>query len=345
MPALPPHLSERLSRPRWRRRLVVALLLGFVGLNGVAYAFAWAMTHYQVASPGTPDFEQLSDWQKIGCFATNFALPRPSCSRTPGHWANGYSTLHFAGAHGLDLEAWRVPGEAGHPVVLLFHGYNASKSSLVSSARAFHELGCETWLVDFHGSGNSAGSNSSIGYYEADDVAATIQQAVDHEAMRRPLVLYGVSMGASAVLCAVHRFEIHPDALILECPFDRLVTTVGNRCNMLGLPAFPAADLLVFWGGVQGKFNGFTYNPVNYAREVRCPTLLMQGDQDRRVGFDHAKEIAAALGEHCTFKVFPGAGHIVLIGRSEPEWRTAVTAFFDANQLTPTAAVAASPAR
>ena len=218
-------------------------------------------------------------------------------------------------------------------MVLLFHGYAASKACLDLPAEEFHALGCETWMVDFHGSGGSTGCTTTAGYDEAEDVAAAVRQALAKRPAPAPMILYGTSMGAAAILCAVHRFQVQPDALILECPFDRLLSTVGNRCHELCLPAFPAANLMVFWGGVQSDFNGFAFNPVEYAREVRCPTLLMQGDLDTHVGLANSREIAAALGEHGTFQLFPGAGHEMLSWKSMPAWRNGVRAFLATHGL------------
>ena len=96
-------------------------------------------------------------------------------------------------------------------------------------------------------------------------------------------------------------------SLVLENPFDRLVTTVGHRFESMGLPTFPGAQRLVFWGGVQVGFNGFRQNPVEYAQTVRVPTLLLIGEQDPRVHVDEVESIASALLGPKQVVVFPGA--------------------------------------
>ena len=75
------------------------------------------------------------------------------------------------------------------------------------------------------------------------------------------LVLFGKSMGAAAILRAVGVPRVKADRLVLENPFDRLVTTAGHRFGAMGLPAFPAANLLVFWGGVQLGLDGLAHAP------------------------------------------------------------------------------------
>src|SRR5581483_2053857 len=58
------------------------------------------------------------------------------------------------------------------PLIALFHGYGASKSSLLSAAEALHHLGYGTLLVDFYGSGGSSGSGTASGVKAADDVGS-----------------------------------------------------------------------------------------------------------------------------------------------------------------------------
>jgi alpha-beta hydrolase superfamily lysophospholipase len=285
------------------------------------------MTHFQRGGVRTPSPESLTALGKARALLAGVRVPRPENHRLPTELGLPFEVRQFPGAHGLRLEAWRVQGAAGGPVVLLFHGYAACKESLLAPARVLFDLGCTVWLVDFHGSGGSEGDTTSIGFDEAEDVIASFEQVRSVEPPSRPVVLLGESLGAAAVLRATSLGRVNPDGLILECPFDRLTSTVGNRFRLMHLPSFPFAPLLVFWGGVQQGFNGFTHNPVEYARVVTCPTLLMHGDQDSRVTFEQARAIARALGNHGQFHVWPGLAHESYEAREPVEWRRLVGQF------------------
>ncbi len=104
---------------------------------------------------------------------------------------------------------------------LLFHGFANAKDSMLPAARAFHELGYDTLLVDFRGSGESDGQTTTIGYGESDDVAAACTYA-ERQWPDSPILLYGRSMRSVAVLRAVATQHVRPTALLLEAPFDRL---------------------------------------------------------------------------------------------------------------------------
>jgi pimeloyl-ACP methyl ester carboxylesterase len=119
------------------------------------------------------------------------------------------------------------------------------------------------------------------------------------------------------------------DALVLENPYDRLVTTVGHRFEAMGLPAQPGAALLVFWGGIELGFNGFGVNPIDFARSIHTPTLLLVGDEDPRVHVAEVESIRASLAGPADIVVFPGAGHVGLYSADPTLWRSAVTGFLD----------------
>ena len=317
-----------------RRRLICigAVLSCVVLLNLLAYIHARAMTHYSAGGERTIPPERLSALDKVQVLFTGVIVPRPANTATPADLGLKYQTHSIPRSGGLNVEVWRVPGHASRPVVILFHGYGACKSQLLDEARVFHEFGCETWLVDFRGSGGSAGNETTLGVYEADDVASAIEFAKESSGAR-PLVLYGKSMGSAAILRAVAMAGANPAAVIVECPFDRLLTTVENRFSAMGLPSFPFAQFLVFWGGVQQGMNGFAHNPVDYAASVRCPVLLMHGELDPRISVPQVRSIYENFAGSKELVLFPRAGHESYLESDSERWKLAVGKFVDGANL------------
>jgi alpha-beta hydrolase superfamily lysophospholipase len=310
------------------RRLVLVfgtLLVGFATLNVLAYRHAWAVTHFTEGGERTPQPNQLSLARKLQVLVTGPTIPKPRNRRTPDAAGLGWDRHLFRAKDGPLLEAWRVRAAPSRGLVLLFHGYTDSKSSLINEARAFHDLGWSTFLVDFRGSGGSEGAETSIGYHESADVEAALEYARSRVGPG-PYVLFGGSMGAASVLKAVAE-GARPDALILECPFDRLVTAVAHRFTAMGLPTTPLAQMLVFWGGRQGGFDGFRHNPVEYAAAVDVPVLQMHGADDRRVTADEARTVFARLRGPKTFALITGAGHGSFVNVRPGEWNAAVSRF------------------
>jgi len=313
-------------RFHWRRWILLALLVAVVALNGIAWMQAWAMTHYVSSGQRTPRPEDLSFAEKIGAIVTGVTVTRPANQHTPIDVGLRYETRTISVGDGGTLEIWYVPANGSRALVLMFPGYAESKESLLSQAATFHDLGYDTLLVDFRGAGGSSGSDTTLGVRESRDVASGVDYARAQWPDRR-IVLYGVSMGAAAVLRAMAVEGVKPDAAILESPFDSLLSTVGNRFNATGLPSFPASQLLVFWGSVQQGSNGFANNPVDYARSLKCPSLLLHGQDDPRVTVQQNQAIYDALGGPKQQVEFQGAGHVSLIASSPQLWKDSVQSF------------------
>lgn len=308
---------------------VTASLVGFVLLNAVAFFQARAMTHFTEGGVRTQRPQSLSTVEKIRTLLLGVNVPKPRNVLGPSSFGLAYETERFASEGDGELEAWRVPCARSRGLVLLFHGYASSKSSLLPVARELHGMGFETFLVDFRGSGGSSGAVTTLGVHEADDVAKAVERATSSSEHKAP-ILYGVSMGSVAILRAIHAARVHPRAILIECPFSRLLDTVKARFALMGVPSFPCAELLVFWGGAQFGFNGFEHGPVEYARSVTCPTLLMQGDADSTVTVEQAQEIFDHLAGPKTLKTFHGVGHESYLGARADEWRAAVARSLEA---------------
>jgi alpha-beta hydrolase superfamily lysophospholipase len=253
-------------------------------------------------------------------------MPRPVNRSTPARYGLTYKRVVLHGHGDAAIEAWITASSRSKGSVLMFHGYAEAKDSLLPMARVFHEAGYGLMLVDFYGSGGSSRSDTSIGYYEAEDVAAAFHGA-SRIPLERPLVLYGVSMGSSAILRSVALNSINPDALILESPFDRLLTTVKHRFEELNAPSFPGAHLLTFWGGAEMGFDAFGYNPVKYAGAVRAPTLIMIGDRDQYVRIAEAQAILKNIPCDNALVTFPGVRHESCFLADRERWKSTVADF------------------
>jgi pimeloyl-ACP methyl ester carboxylesterase len=95
----------------------------------------------------------------------------------------------------------------------------------------------------------------------------------------------------------------------------------------MGLPAFPGAQLLVFWGSVQCGFNGFAHDPAEYARSVDGRVLLLHGEADVRVTQAQAEAIYRNLAGDKQLVTLAGAGHDSYLATDPSAWKAAVRRF------------------
>ena len=308
------------------RLSAAALVSAAVTVNALAFMQARGMTRFIERGARTAAPEQLAFFDRLSVVLSSVSIPRPVNKRTPGDLNLAFISHRFPNPQGETLEAWFVPSKRDRLVVALFHGYAASKSTLLTTAAAFHQLGYATLLVDFYGSGGSSGSGTTIGIRESADVSAAA------EYIRRTwpewkIVLYGMSMGGAAVLRAVAEDRVEADGVIIEATFDSLLNTGKNRFRAMGLPASPFAELLLFWGSVQNGFNAFAHNPVDYARRVKHPALILHGEKDERTKVQEARSIAVAMGANARFVAYDGVPHMPIVDVRFDDWSREVATF------------------
>jgi pimeloyl-ACP methyl ester carboxylesterase len=302
--------------------LVIALVLLTI-INVLAYKHARAMLQFGGPEGRMRKPEDLSFAEKADALFNGISIPRPESSRDPHELAPDCKELSIGSSGEAILAAWYVNRGPATPLVILFHGYCAEKTSLLGEARAFMDSGASVLLVDFRGSGGSSESYTTVGVEEADDVVACLAYARE-DLRHETIILFGQSMGAAAILRAAYMQDIAPEGVILEAVFDTMFNTVCNRFEVMHAPSFPSAQLLMFWAGQQRGLNGFAHNPVDYACALTCPALFMHGTDDPRAKLEEGQRVYAAAPDPKTFQLFEGVGHESYLSVRPEQWKAAV---------------------
>lgn len=316
---------KKLTNKTFVRKIIFrAIVPGFLLLNGVAFMHAWRFTHFPPsASERTPDPEDLHFGQKVWILLTGISNPK-SVNTAPQQVVDTV----WISSRGEQMEGWWRSVDSARGIVILFPGYAGRKSDLQTEAFAFQDMGYHTLMVDFPGLGGSSGHSTSVGVHESKDVQSAVQY-VAQKYTDQPIYLFGFSMGAAAIIKALQENPEHVDAAIIGAPFGSLIQTVRNRFDLMGLPSFPFAELLVFWGGVQHSFWGFSHCPIEYAKQIQAPILIMHGAKDERARLPQVREIYEAIPAKKELIIFEDLAHQSYC-RSEPDrWKEAVQSFID----------------
>ena len=317
---------RRIWQRKWRTLGALALFVFLVG-NFFTWRHARAMFRYDTeATARTASAEKLSGWDKAWVLLNGVTLPKPQNGFDPAKRGFEFETHRFANSRGDELESWLISGDSD-TLILFFHGYSAAKADLLGMADIVHPAGHSCVFVDFFGSGGSSGSMSSFGYLEAGDVAA----AVTHYRAKFPdhkIVLFGISMGGAAVMRACSEMGVEADGIVVESTFPHFRETVAKRFELMNLPSFPAADLLLFWGGIDLGINPREHNPIDYAKKIEIPTLVMTGKRDHRVPVENVAKMAANLPQLHEYRVFD-AGHRPFCETNCEEWSQLMLEFID----------------
>lgn len=310
-----------MRRPGFIKRCLWAALILFILMNAIACLHAYKFTHFDTSTKDkTKDAKSLSFGQKLKTLFVGIDNPRPETKILPDI---AFETVQLKS--NKTIECWLIKKDSAKGSVILFHGYGGEKSSMLDKANIFFTLGYNTLLVDFMGSGGSEGNQTTIGFFEAQQV----KTAFDFLKARgeNNIILFGTSLGAVAIMKAQKDYALNASAIILECPFGTMLETVQARFSSMNVPGFPMAHLLVFWGGVQNGFNAFSHNPVNYAKNITCPVLLLSGEKDERVSMNEIKRIYNNLKGVKKLGTYPLAGHENYLKKYKNEWEHDISSF------------------
>jgi alpha-beta hydrolase superfamily lysophospholipase len=298
-------------------------------MNAVAYFHAYKFTHFaEAAEKKTKSPEKLSSLAKIKTLLTGVNNPRPNNKTVIGKTVE-VVTLQS----NKRIECWYIKSEniidSTKGTVAIFHGYSGDKSSMMDKAEEFLRLGYNTILVDFMGSGGSEGNQTTLGYKEAEQVRTVFDYL--HTKEEKNIYLFGTSMGAAAILKSISDHKLSPKAIILECPFGSMYQTTCARFRIMNAPVFPMAALLVFWGGVQNGFWAFGHRPIDYAKEISCPVLILYGEKDKNVSRAETDAIFANLQGKKQLITYPDAGHENYLIKYKEGWVRDITTFLQNN--------------
>jgi dipeptidyl aminopeptidase/acylaminoacyl peptidase len=84
-----------------------------------------------------------------------------------------------------------------------------------------------------------------------------------------------------------------------------------------------------FWGGFQHGFSGVQHNPVDYAREVDCPVLLMNGALNDRVTKQQVTSVFDQIQSNKRLVFFPETRHESCVRGDAELWKQTIGDFLN----------------
>jgi uncharacterized protein len=299
-----------------------AIFLLFIVMNAIAFLHAYKFTHFDSSAEKTKQARNLSFGKKLQLLFLGVNNPRPENKKTP---ERPFEAVNLQS--NKKVEGWLQKADTAKGSVILFHGYGGEKSSMLDKAEVLLGSGYNTFLIDFMGSGGSEGNQTTIGFYEAQQVKTAFEFLQSKGETN--IILFGTSMGAVAIMKALNDYSLKATSIILECPFGTMLETVQARFKTMNVPSFPMANLLVFWGGIQNDFNAFKHNPDNYAKNITCPTLLLSGEKDEKVSMNEINRIFKNLAGKKQLITYPLAGHENYLVKYKEQWTNDISMFLN----------------
>ena len=251
-------------------------------------------------------------------------------------WVNAHEheQLHVMSYDGKLLHATYLPRQNAKGAILLFHGYRSCWQIDFGLVLPYYydELGYSLLLVDQRAHGLSQGKYLTLGVRERLDVISWVTYMGQKAGQDVPLILGGLSMGATTVLMAsCFDFPANVRCIIADCGFTSpyaIAKSVLHRDH----PKAPARLLLPLCSVCTRIFAGFGLHDastLDAVRESRYPILFIHGTGDKFVPCEMTKEAYTVCTSPKELVLVPGAEH----GKSylvEPERvRAALKRFLD----------------
>lgn len=132
---------------------------------------------------------------------------------------SNYENVDFTDSNGTVHQGWLLIGLRGAPVIILCHGYDSNRSSLLSLGTELQANHYNVYLFNFDSSGSKR-QFSNLGVHEASVLMAAIARVRKLQGISpNHIGLYGHSLGAYAALVASER-DPEVDALAMDSVYS-----------------------------------------------------------------------------------------------------------------------------
>ena len=222
--------------------------------------------------------------------------PRLAAPDRPAALGLDAQPVHIPGPNGKTLFAWFVPppGAAKVPAVVVMHGWGANASMMLPSAVPLHGAGLAVLLLDARCHGASGDEDfTSLPRFAQDIEAGLDWLARQPRVDAKRLAVIGHSVGAgAALLSATRRNDIR--AVISISAFAHPYEVMRRLLAQHHIPYFGLGWYVLrhVQRVIGARFDDIA--PVHSMTCVRCPVLLVHGEDDDIVPFDDARRLQAA---------------------------------------------------
>ena len=222
-----------------------------------------------------------------------------------------YETVEILSRDDFVLRGRYMEQTPGAPICICFHGYRGTPNrDLYGLIHILHKLGFNLLLAEHRAHCRSESNTITMGVKERFDCLDWTEYVQYRFGRETPVLLVGVSMGATSVLMA-SEFAL-PDNVrgaIADCPFSGPKDIVFYRAQQLHLLPRSSTLFVEAAARIYGGFSLFGPSAVEAVKRTRLPILLLHGASDYVVPHYMSEQIHDANRDQTELHLFPRAGH------------------------------------
>ena len=265
------------------------------------------------------------------------------CPTEPGELGLEGEAVTFNLSDGSASPGFIVEGhDPAGPVAVVLHGYSDSRFGSLYRAELLAPWVSHTVVFDLPGHGDAAAPLATFGAREPADVLAVVDGLPPEVVQGRAVVLYGYSMGGQI---AIKTAALHPRfaGVVAVSPYRFWDEALRRELRRRGVPGWPLAAIARWLLAVRWGRRATGFDRAADAAELRCPLLVIHGDEDALCPVEAGEALAAAAPDG-RFVCIEGGGHRNLLGVDGPTFRDALAAFFQKLGVPPTTRTMDAPA-
>lgn len=242
-----------------------------------------------------------------------------------------YEPVEITSFDGLKLYGRYYHFCDGAPVALQMHGYRGTAvRDMCGGFQSSKKMGQNVLLIDERATGKSEGHSITFGIKERYDCVSWIEYIKKRFGEEIPILLYGVSMGATTVLMASELgIDKNVKGIIADSPYSSPYDIIKKVCaEDLGYPSKIAMPFVKMTAKLFCGFDICAKTAAEAVKNSKIPTLIIHGGGDFFVPPTMSREIVDA-NPNLEYVVFPEAEHGISAIIHTEEYNRLVLSFIE----------------
>jgi len=256
--------------------------------------------------------------------------PSYTITETPDDYGLPYEEVSITTSDGYTLAGWYIPSLNG-AVVITQHGWRGGRMNMLYDAEMLYRHGYGVMISSFRSGDVNRSGLITFGKKEIVDMDTWYQYLLTRTDIDfNKIGILGESMGGMvSIMYTAQNPNIR--ALVVHSSFSSIDAMAAKGVKLVtGLPPFPFANLIVWWGEQIAGFDSSEIDASRWIGQISPrPVFIMMGGQDDHIPIESGQWLYDAAKEPKEYWYVPEAGHHGIPEVAPEEYERRVTEFFD----------------